>query len=134
MIIDNNPLNGVIKETKIITEICNIIKDKPTFCNELIGNSSNERKKFLILILIFILVIVNVFIFFVFRKYIIERINERIEQGGLDIETRIKSVIGNYFSLSKINNDYVRMTNNPSNPNDLQNSKGQVVDIDVEPS
>ena len=134
VIIDNNPLNGVIKETKIITEICNIIKDKPTFCNELIGNSSNERKKFLILILIFILVIVNVFIFFVFRKYIIERINERIEQGGLDIETRIKSVIGNYFSLSKINNDYVRMTNNPSNPNDLQNSKGQVVDIDVEPS
>ena len=43
-------------------------------------------------------------------------------------------MIGNYFSLSKINNDYVRMTNNPSNPNDLQNSKGQVVDIDVEPS
>ena len=94
VIIDNNPLNGIIKETKIITEICNLIKDKPGFCNELIGKSSNERKKFLILILIFLLIIINLFIFFVFRKYIIERINEKIEQGGLDIDSRIKNVIG----------------------------------------
>jgi hypothetical protein len=134
VIIDNKPLDGVIKETKIMTEICNLIKDKPGFCYEMMGKGSNERKKFIILILIFILVVINVFIFLVFRKYIIERINERIVQGGLDLDTRIKNVIGNYFSLSKINNDYVRMTNNPTNPNDLQNSKGQVVDIDVESS
>ena len=134
VIIDNKPLDGVIKETKIMTEICNLIKDKPGFCYEMMGKGSNERKKFIILILIFILVVINVFIFLVFRKYIIERINERIVQGGLDLDTRIKNVIGNYFSLSKINNDYVRMTNNPTNPNDLQNSKGQVVDIDVETS
>ena len=44
------------------------------------------------------------------------------------------NVISNYFSLSKISNDYVRMSNNPSNSNDLQNTKGQVVDIDVEGS
>ena len=134
VIIDNKPLDGIIKETKIITEICNLIKDKPGFCYEMIGKGSNDRKKFIILILIFILVIINVFIFLVFRKYIIERINERIVQGGLDLDSRIKNVIGNYFSLSKINNDYVRMTNNPTNSNDLQNSKGQVVDIDVETS
>ena len=134
VIIDNKPLDGVIKETKIMTEICNLIKDKPGFCYEMMGKGSNERKKFIILILIFILVVINVFIFLVFRKYIIERINERIVQGGLDLDTRIKNVIGNYFSLSKINNDYVRMTNIPTNPNDLQNSKGQVVDIDVETS
>jgi hypothetical protein len=134
VIIDNKPLDGIIKETKIMTEICNLIKDKPGFCYEMMGKGSNERKKFIILILIFILVVINVFIFLVFRKYIIERINERIVQGGLDLDTRIKNVIGNYFSLSKINNDYVRMTNNPTNPNDLQNSKGQVVDIDVETS
>ena len=132
VIIDNNPLDGVIKESKIIIEICNVIKDKPGFCAEMTGKGSNERKKFIILILIFILVIINVFIFLVFRKYIIERINERIVQGGLDLDSRIKNVIGNYFSLSKINNDYVRMTNNPTNVKDLQNSKGQVVDIDVE--
>ena len=132
VIIDNKPLDGVIKESKIIIEICNLVKDKPGFCYEMIGKGSIDRKKFIILIMIFILVIINIFIFFVFRKYIIERINERIVQGGLDLDSRIKNVIGNYFSLSKINNDYVRMTNNPTNSNDLQNSKGQVVDIDVE--
>ena len=132
VIIDNKPLDGVIKETKIITEICNLIRDKPGFCYEMIGKGSAERKKFIILMLIFILAVINIFIFFVFRKYIIERINERIVSGGLDLDTRIKNVISNYFSLSKINNDYVRMSNNPTNANDLQNSKGQVVDIDVE--
>ena len=132
MIIDNKPLDGVIKESKIIIEICNLVKNKPGFCYEMIGKGSIDRKKFIILIMIFILVIINIFIFFVFRKYIMERINERIVQGGLDLDSRIKNVIGNYFSLSKINNDYVRMTNNPTNSNDLQNSKGQVVDIDVE--
>ena len=132
VIVDNKPLEGIIKESKIIIEICNLIKDKPGFCYEMIGKGSNERKKFIIIILIFILVVINVFIFFVFRKYIIERINERIVQGGIDLDSRIKNVIGNYFSLSKISNDYVKMTNNPTNSNDLQLSKGQVVDIDVE--
>ena len=134
VIIDNKPLDGVIKETKIITEICNLIRDKPGFCYEMIGKGSAERKKFIILMLIFILAVINIFIFFVFRKYIIERINERIVGGGLDLDTRIRNVISNYFSLSKISNDYVRMSNNPSNSNDLQNTKGQVVDIDVEGS
>jgi hypothetical protein len=134
VIIDNKQLDGVIKETKIITEICNLIKDKPGFCFEMIGKGSAERKKFIILMLIFILVVINIFIFLVFRKYIIERINERIVKGGLDLDSRIKNVIGNYFSLNKINNDYVRMANNPTNSKDLATSKGQVVDIDVEAS
>ena len=134
VIIDNKPIEGVITENKIIIEICNLIKDKPGFCYEMIGKGSSERKKFIILMLIFILVVINIFIFLVFRKYIIERINERIVQGGLDLDSRIKNVIGNYFSLNKINNDYVRMSNNPTNSKDLASSKGQVVDIDVQAS
>ena len=78
------------------------------------------------------MVIVNVFIFFIFRKYIIERINERIEQGGLDLDSRVKNVVGNYFNLNKISNDYIRMKNNPSSETDLKNQKGKVVDIAVE--
>ena len=132
VIIDNKPIEGVITENKIIIEICNLIKDKPGFCYEMIGKGSTERKKFIIIMLIFILVVINIFIFLVFRKYIIERINERIVQGGLDLDSRIKNVIGNYFSLNKINNDYVRMSNNPTNSKDLAGTKGQVVDIDVQ--
>jgi hypothetical protein len=134
VIIDNKPIEGVITENKIIIEICNLIKDKPAFCYDMIGKGSTERKKFIIIMLIFILVVINIFIFLVFRKYIIERINERIVQGGLDLDSRIKNVIGNYFSLNKINNDYVRMSNNPTNSQDLSGTKGQVVDIDVQSS
>ncbi len=95
------------------------------------GNGNN-KKKVLVYVLIFVLILVNIFIFFIFRKYIIERINERISQGGLDLDSRIKNVIGNYFSLNKINNDYTRMQNNPTSSIDLQNQKGKVVDIAVE--
>ena len=66
--------------------------------------------------------------------------NDRIELDDykkdlrLDLDSRIKNVIGNYFSLNKINNDYVRMSNNPTNSQDLSGTKGQVVDIDVQSS
>ena len=82
--------------------------------------------------LICFLIGINFLIFFVFRKYIIEKINEKIVQGGLDLDSRIKNVIGNIFSLNKLNNDYVKMKNNPSTSQDLQNQKGKVVDIAVE--
>ena len=132
VIINNKPLQGIIKETKIVNEICHLIKNKPDFCNFLIGSGESKRKKLLIYSLVCLLVIINIFIFFIFRKYIIERINERIEQGGFDLDNRVKSVVGNYFNLNKINNDYVRMKNNPSSETDLKNQKGKVVDISVE--
>ena len=40
--------------------------------------------------------------------------------------------MSNYFSINKLNNDYVKMKNNPSSATELQNQKGKVVDIAVE--
>ena len=131
VIINNNPLKGVIKEMKIINEICGLIKNKPDFCL-VISGSEKYKKKFLVYILIVFLILVNIVIFFIFRRYIIERINERITEGNLDLDSRIKNVIGNYFSLSKISNDYTRMQNNPTSASDLRNQTGKVVDIAVE--
>ena len=132
VVINNKPLEGIIKENKIIREICSLIKKKPIFCSSMARFEDNRRKKILVFGLIFLLIIVNIIIFFIFRKYIIERIDERIENGGLDLDSRIKNVIGNYFSLNKINNDYTKMKNNPSSAMELQNQKGKVVDIAVE--
>ena len=132
VVINDKPLEGIIKENKIIKEICSLIKKKNIFCSVMIRSENNRRKKMLVFGLIFLLVIVNIIIFLVFRRYIIERIDERIEKGGLDLDGRIKNVIGNYFSLNKINNDYIRMKNNPSSAMELQNQKGKVVDIAVE--
>ena len=131
VVINDKPLEGIIKESKIVNEICNLILDKPDFCMIMAGNGSN-KKKILIYLLFVLLVLINIIIFFIFRKYIIERINERFISGGLDLDSRIKNFIGNYLSLSKINNDYVKMKNNPTSSTDLQNQKGKVVDISVE--
>ena len=132
VIINNRILDGTIKESKIIKEICLEVREKPEFCTYLIKNESKTRKKALIYFLIALLVLINIFIFFVCRKYILQRINERIEQGGLDLDSRIKNVIGNYLSLNSINNDYVRMGNNPTTSTDLKSQTGKAVDIAVE--
>jgi hypothetical protein len=132
IIINNRILDGTITESKIIKEICLEVKEKPEFCTYLIKGESKSRKKILIYLLIILFVLINIFIFFAFRKYILQRINERIEQGGLDLDSRIKNVIGNYLSLNNINNDYVRMKNNPTSSKDLNNQTGKVVDIAVE--
>ena len=131
VVINDKPLEGIIKESKIINEVCNLIRYKPDFCMILSG-TGNKKKKVWIYVLILLVILINIVIFAIFRKYIIERINERIISGGLDLDSRIKNVIGNYFSLSKINNDYVKMKNNPTSSTDLQNQKGKVVDISVE--
>ena len=132
VVINNKPLEGIIKENKIIKEICSLVKKKPIFCSFIARKENNRKKKVLVFGLIFLLIIVNIIIFLIFRKYIIERIDERIESGGLDLDSRIKNVIGNYLSLNKIKNDYTRMKNNPSSEMELRNQKGKVVDIAVE--
>ena len=48
------------------------------------------------------------------------------------MDSRIKNVIGNYLSLNSINNDYVRMGNNPTTSTDLKSQTGKAVDIAVE--
>ena len=132
VIINNKPLDGIIKESKIIKEICNLVKIKPEFCSFSDITGTNKRKKLLVGILIVLLIGINFIIFFIFRKYILERINERISQGGFDLDSRIKNIVSNYFSINQINNDYVKMKNNPSSLTELQNQRGKVVDIAVE--
>ena len=132
--INKNLVSGAIKETKIIVEICNAVKEKPKFCHFLTGNTDEHillvrKRKSLILSLIIILVAVNLFIFCVCRKYVLQRIKEKIDQGGIDIDGRIKNIIGNYFSLTKVNNDYVRMQNNPTSSIELSNQTEKSVGI-----
>ena len=134
--INKNPLNGIIKESKIIIEICNIVKIKPDFCSFLTGETDEhillvKKRKSLVYSLIIILIVINVFIFFVCRKYILQRIKEKIDQGGIDIDGRIKNIIGNYFSLTTVNNDYTIMKNPKNSSIELSNQSGKVVDIAI---
>ena len=130
IIINNKLLKGVIKESRIAFKICNLVKNKPDICYFLYRQHINEiKRKYILNSLIYIFIGVNILIFIIFKKYINRRIDERINNGGLDLDSRIKNVVGNYFSLSELNNDYIKMNTNPSSANEPENQEKKVIEI-----
>ena len=132
VIINNKPLKGVIKENKIINTICNILKNRNGLCYILKRREKYERKKiYFFLTLVCVIFISNILTFLLCRKFIGRRINEGIYDSGLDIDGKIKNIVGNYFSLREINNDYIKMSNNSSS-RDFEKEKEKIKVKDVE--
>ena len=106
VVIDDKPLNGVIKEGKIINKICEAIKTKPEICQYFIGDSDDQinkmnRRKYWVFLLIIIIIIINICLFLTFRKYIMLRIGEKMDFNTIDVEGRINNVLHNFMSLKK---------------------------------
>lgn len=104
VVINNKPLTGTIKEYKILSGICKSIKNKPDFCSFYWGmmdfsNISEKKRKIYLLILI--IIIINIVLFLIFRKYIMKKINEKINFNTIDIDGRINNFMNNYISLKK---------------------------------
>ena len=49
------------------------------------------------------------------RRYIIKKINDRVNSSNIDIENRISNVINNYFALKNSSSDYKAFDNKNSN-------------------
>ena len=64
------------------------------------------------------------------RKYISRRIDEGIYDGKLDIDGKIKNIVRNYFSLREINNDYIKMSNNPSS-REFEKEKDKIKNVEI---
>ena len=106
VVIDDKPLEGIIKENKIMIEICNAVSVKPDFCSFMTGETDEHvykmsRKKSWTYFLIFVIIIINIILFFTFRKYIMLKINEKINFNTIDFEGRINNFVQNYMSLKK---------------------------------
>ena len=109
--INNKVVTGILKELGIAKVLCNNVKIKPNFCSALTGISEAHINKGIetnriIYVLIFMLIFVNISMFFMCRAYILEKINDRVKSGSIDIDGRINNVINNYFALKNNNNDY----------------------------
>ena len=109
VVINDNILDGIIKEIKIVELLCNNVKIKPLFCYFFTGNTdehirSGKTRNKIIYFLIFLLIIINISLFLMCRTYILEKIN-KFFNSNMDVDSRINNVINNYFSL-KNNNDY----------------------------
>jgi len=111
VIFDDMTIYGAIKESTIIIYLCNNVKYKPDICNSYINKSIKMPGKKMIYFLIFLLVIINIFLFFMCKKYIIQRIDDRVTSGNIDIDSRINNVINNYFALKNSSNDYKAFDN-----------------------
>lgn len=120
VVINGKILKGLIKEETIVMQLCNYVKIKPNFCPYITGLIDEQRKnglknKKIVYFLIILLIFINISLFFMCRKYIIKKINDRVNSGNIDIENRISNVINNYFALKNSSNDYKAFDNNNSN-------------------
>ena len=129
VIINDKQIPGIIQEKNIVSILCNEVKEKPSFCPFFTGFSAEEREKsksrnFIIYFLIFLLIVVNIGLFFMCRTYILEKLNDKYNFGGIDLENRIKNVINNYFVLKDNNNDYQSLDNHISSNNNTSQQFG----------
>ena len=128
VVINDVSLTGIIKKEAIITQLCNSVQEKPDFCSYMTGYTIENKKsgplsKKVIYFLIFLLIFVNISLFIMCRNYIIQKINDKVNSGSIDIDSRINNVINNYFALKSSSNDY-RAFDNKSN-----NSSSQVIEM-----
>ncbi len=103
VVINDKPLEGIIKEYKIMGAICDNLNVKPDFCPLLMGEPDEliNKKRIRIYSLILIIIAINILLFFIFRKYIMLKINEKINFNNIDIEGRINNFVQNYMNLNK---------------------------------
>ena len=106
VVVADKPIEGMIKETKIIIEICKLASGKkPLFCPFLLGVKNEVLKglnrKRRIYYVIGIVVVINIVLFFIFRKYIKRKVDEKINFNTIDFEGRVNNFVQNYFSLNK---------------------------------
>ena len=97
--INKKRIKGAIKESVVISKICEEVEKKPNFCwnNEIVSKKGMSFSSIFFIICFFILI--NVIIFILCRNYIQKRVYERVNNSEIDIDGRINNVIANYFSL-----------------------------------
>ena len=111
IIIDDKPLTGIINEMKIIASLCNTVSNKPDFCSYLTGGVGEHinimnRKKNWIYILIIIIIIINIVLFFIFRKYIMLKINNTIDFNTININKRVNNILQDMSNRKNQEMDY----------------------------
>ena len=106
VVVDDKPIEGIIKEYKIAIALCSAVEIKPDFCTYLAGTmiqvSSRRSWTFFFII---VLIVVNIILFVVFRKYIIKQIGEKIN-FNIEIDGRVNNILTNFFQFRRKDEDY----------------------------
>jgi len=121
-VIDDKPIEGIIKEYKIAQALCDAVKIKPGFCPYLEGTTiqDNPRRSWTYFLII-VFICINVALFIIFRKYIIKRIAEKINFNMIEIDGRVNNILTNFFQFRKQDNDYQSFGKDGYNNNTTSN-------------
>ena len=118
VVVDDQPIEGIIKEYKIAEALCKAVKVKPTFCIFLSGTiiESNPRRSWTFFLIV-VIIIINLFLFVVFRKYIRKRIGEKINLNMIEVDGRVNNILTNFFRFRRQDNDYQSFDKDGMNTN-----------------
>jgi len=101
IIVNNKTLEGSYNTDNLLEAICAGISIKPQICYDKGYFFRLEEKEGIsfstVFLIILILVILNIIVYLICRRYIIRRINEKIER--VDINGRINTVVTSYLAL-----------------------------------
>ena len=107
VVVDDQPIEGIIKEYKVAVALCDAVKVKPAFCTFLSGTviESNPTRSWTFFLIV-VIIIINLFLFIVFRKYIRKRIGEKINLNMIEVNGRVNNILTNFFRFRRQDNDY----------------------------
>ncbi len=107
VVVDDQPIEGIIKEYKVAVALCDAVKVKPAFCTFLSGTviESNPTRSWTFFLIV-VIIIINLFLFIVFRKYIRKRIGEKINLNMIEVDGRVNNILTNFFRFRRQDNDY----------------------------
>jgi hypothetical protein len=101
VMVNNKTLKGKVNSENLLEAVCAGFAVKPQICYDesyFVRSSSEQRVSFSTVFLIIIVVILlNALIYLLCRRYIIKRINERIDK--VDFSDRINYVVTSYLAL-----------------------------------
>lgn len=106
IMVNNKTIKGSWNSDNLFEAICAGYLEKPEICYDkgYFSKSTNGKNNislstvFLILIIVIIL---NTLLYYICKRYIIKRINERVD--NIDINGRINNVVTNYLALKDTN-------------------------------
>lgn len=102
--VNGKKIHGAINVLKIFEIICQSFNKEPQGCIDFHNPPEKSIQKLgwvPITLIIIGIIAINIIIVFLCRKYIIKRVNARVEINELDLDGRINTVVSNYFALKE---------------------------------
>ena len=108
VVVNGKQVSGRLSTDSIFQSICGAFSEKPSYCgggdNTTSGKTSSGFSYLQIIFVAFVIVIINILLFFCIKKYILDKLTDRINSDKINLTSEINSVCNSYFSLKDMEN------------------------------